>query len=784
MTKISTRALRLALAGTSMMVLPASLYAQAQAPVSTTDARAQAALPPTAAGPAPSSEAAPPPQADNGQVQDIIVSARRRNESVQTTPVAITAISPSQLEASATVKISDLEGAAPSVLITQQPTGAATANISIRGIAFADVEKSFDPAVGVNVDGVYIGTSTGQLLDFFDISSIEILRGPQGTLFGRNTIAGVINIRRTRPTGEWGGKFEASYGKYHELGLRGVLNVPVIKDVLAMKLFEFHTSDGGYFTNAFTGHHIGGSKSDNFGAAFLLTPTSNFDALLTLEKQTQSFHPYESPLTQPGDVFCTFEPAGACGRTPGNDLYTVFPGQKTYGHYHAPAATLEMNLQEGPVKITSVTSYRASKENQLDEYSTAGLYVGHRIQSYHQLSQELRASGNLTSNFDYVAGLYYFNSKYHLHQLTDVFGAPAGDQQTYGKSRSEAAFVDLDWKFAPRWRLSGGGRYTRDRKQLDNPLIADPNGAIGVSAHRTSSKFTPRVTLDYRPTDDLMLYASWSRGYRSGGFNGRGQTYYSATTPYKPETVSSYEVGVKSELFDRKLALNLAAYYTDYKSIQQSSTVTLAGGVGNETIVTNAGGARIKGVEADFTARPAEHLTIHGSAGYIDQHFRKFIVNQIVANQAVAAANGLRTFDFSDVNLIYAPKVTASINAEYTIPVGANELRLNAGFRFISRYDQQISADPATPIPTTGTVVVQRNDPILRTDKQNLVDASVSYVFDLGAKTKTRVTVFGRNLLDDRGSINSFDVAAFPILWRFGLAREPRVIGAQIGFDF
>ena len=172
------------------------------------------------------------------------------------------------------MNITELQGAAPSVLITTQSTGAATANISIRGIAFADVEKSFDPAVGVNVDGVYIGTSTGQLLDFFDIASIEILRGPQGTLFGRNTIAGVINIRRTRPTGEWGGKFEASWGSYNEIGLRGVLNVPVVKDVLAAKLFEFHQQSDGYYKDAFSDQHLGRSNQENFGAAFLLTPTS------------------------------------------------------------------------------------------------------------------------------------------------------------------------------------------------------------------------------------------------------------------------------------------------------------------------------------------------------------------------------------------------------------------------------------------------------------------------------------------------------------------------------
>lgn len=738
-----------------------------------TDTRAQANAPTTAAGPPPSTETVPPPGTDNGQIEEITVTARRRNESIQTTPVAVTALAPSQFEATATVNISQLQGAAPGVVITTQSTGAATANISIRGIAFADVEKSFDPAVGVNIDGVYIGTSTGQLLDFFDIASIEILRGPQGTLFGRNTIAGVINVRRSRPTGEWGGKLEASYASYGDIGLRGVLNVPIVKDVLAVKLFGFHDETHGYLKNAFNGEDLGKSAGDNFGAAFLLTPVSSFDALLTVEQQKQRFDPYNGSLLRPGDVFCTFVPPGACGGNNTTDQYTIYPGIKPLGYYRARAATLEMNLTEGPVKLTSVTSYRESTEAQEQDYGTAGLYDARRDQDYHQLSEEFRASGKIFPNFDYVAGVYYFDSKYHLIQRTTVFGNFAGLQNTTGKSRSEAGFIDLNWEFLPRLRLSGGGRYTHDTKENINPAL------YSGSARKSWSRFTPKVTLDYRPTNDFLLYATYSQGYRSGGFNGRGQTIFSASTPYDPETVAAYEIGAKSEFFDRKVALNVAAYYTDYNKIQQSSTVTLAGGVGNETIVTNAAGARIKGVEADLTARPTSGLTLRASMGYTDSHFRGFVVDQPIGA-------GVRTFDFSNVNLIYAPKLTASANAEYKLPItDQTNLTFTGGYRHLSRYDQQISADPATTIPATGTIIVARNDPRLRSNEQELVDAAVSLLFPIGDnKAEGRVTIFGRNLLDNRGTATAFDVAAFPSLWAFSAAREPRVIGAQFGFEF
>ena len=725
----------------------------------------------SAAGEAPAAAANP---------NEIIVSARRRAESIQDTPVAVTAVTPAQLEAVGTTSLADIQGLAPNTLITNQSTGAATANISIRGIAFADVDKSFDPAVGVNVDGVYIGTSTGQMLDFFDIESIEILRGPQGTLFGRNTIAGVINVRRTRPTGEWGGKFEASVGSYGRIGLRGIVNVPVVPDLLAVKLFEMHEQNDGYLRDADTGKHVGGSNNENFGASILLTPSNNFDALLTLEQQESDFDPRQGSLIQPTDAFCGFVRADACGRNNTDDIYTVFdPGFTPYGKYRARAATLEMNLDLGFTELTSVSSYRESDEDQRQDFGSVGLYDALRLQTYWQASQELRASGDLFDGFDYVAGLYYFESKYNLKQYNSVFYAPRFlTQDTTGESKSSAGFVDLNWEIAPGLRISGGGRYTHDRKSLGNATISDPDGNLGISASKSWSKFTPKIGVDYRPNDDLMIYANWSRGYRSGGFSGRGQTYFSATTPYDPESVDAYEVGIKSELFDGLATLNLAGFYTDYTNIQQSTTISADTAQGNETIVTNAAGAKIKGIEADFTLRPVYRWNLRTSIGYTDASFDDFL-------SSVPVGGVLRDFDYSNVNLIYAPKITAAVSTDYTFDAGPGELSLSATLRYLSPYDQQIAADPATVIPDSGVVTVERNDPRLRSDRQYLADASISYVMPMGqGDAKVRYTLFARNIFDDRGTSTAFTVAAFPTLWGFSAAREPRVFGARVGFEF
>lgn len=733
------------------------------------------------------------PEVAENRGDTIIVTARRRAESIQTAPVAVTALQGAQLEGAAALTIGDLQGAAPNVLITSGGTGAAAANISIRGIAFADIEKSFDPAVGVNIDGVYIGTSTGQMLDFFDIDSIEVLRGPQGTLFGRNTIAGVINIKRSRPKNEFSGKLELEMGSYGRFSSRNVVNLPVIKGMLAAKLFYMHTENDGYYRDVTTGKRRGGTNNENFGLSLLFTPSSNFEALITVDKQVQDFDPVLGSLVRTGDAFAAYLPPILVDQGKTKGVYNIVPGSGLYGKYRSPGITGEMNLDLGGVKLTSVTAYRKSTDDILQDFSTAGLYMAQRDQKYWQFSQELRASGNVGDRFDYVAGLYYFKSRYHLDQYTSVFAAPATVQNTTGWSKSYAAFIDMNWEVFDKVRISGGGRYTHDEKALETDFNDPSTPAAAFGTGRVShkwNKFTPKLGIDYRPNQDMMIYASWSRGYRSGGFNGRGLTPFSATLPYNPETVDAWELGLKSQFFDRKLTLNLAAFYSDYKDIQQTSTVAVPGLAVPQTVVINAAAAKIKGFEADMTLRPIDRLTLRASFGYTDAKFRGFVINQPVATSATTSIT--RAFDYSGVGMIYAPKVTASINAEYSVPLEGTingELKFNAGYRYLSPYDQQISADPAiyglaVSAPAGAVVTVPRNDPRLRSDPQNLLDVSASFIFHLNSSTKARLTGFVRNLLNDKGTQTAFTASAFPVYWGFATAREPRVFGAQLGLEF
>ena len=451
-----------------------------------------------------------------------------------------------------------------------------------------------------------------------------------------------------------------------------------------------------------------------------------------------------------------------------------------------------MNLNLDGIKLTSVTGWRHSNEDQTQDFATAGFYYVLRRQHYTQWSQELRAAGKITSGLDYVVGGYFFDSKYDLTQWTGIGGggtalnttstpdtvAP-GQQLVHGYTRSYAAFGDFDWTVLPDVRLTFGGRFSHDNKKLDNGFFGGANDAtlteIG-SGNAGFSKFTPKVGADYRPNKEVMLYASWSRGYRSGGFSSRAGDSTTASTPFQPETVDAFEIGSKFDMLDRKLQLNLAAFLSDYKNMQQNLTVPCTCATGNQTLTGNVpGGALIKGIEADATLRPAEGLKFTATMAITDSHFRNYVVGGLLADGTIGK------YDYSGNNLIYAPKFSGSLNAEYTVPTSFGKFITSLGWRHISPYDEQISnlAPPAT-ITNGGTYVVPGNDPRVRTITQNLVDASATVDFKLsGADAYFRV--FGRNLANTQTTTAAFTVAG---LWAFGSAIEPRTYGATLGVKF
>ncbi|MEM9879262.1 MAG: TonB-dependent receptor, partial [Pseudomonadota bacterium] len=505
-------------------------------------------------------------QADDFSLEEIIVQARRRAESVQDFPVSVTAISPKAIEQAFAVDIQDLEGRTPNLIIDTVNAGPRAAAISIRGISFEDIEKSFDPAVGVLIDGVYIGTNTGQLLNPFDFESIEILRGPQGTLFGKNTTAGVISVRRTKPTGELGIRAQAVIGDFGRREAQIVANAPSIGDKFALKGTFYLQEGDGFYNNVTLGQTVG--KTDFWHASLtgLFTPTDDISLLVTYDRMRDRGETAQAQLSNGTDLICLgpvlapgvpalaagFAPQSECGRDTDDDLYTVFSDRRAPIKDDINAITAELNVALGDFDLTAITGWRDQEEDVQQDFdaSASAFFNTRRIQNFSQFSQEIRVSGQLSEKLDGVAGIYFFSSQYDLVQLTQ-FGAVLGggaplalNPTTDHEARSYAGFADLQYQITDVWRVNGGIRWTYEEKEIirTNAIIIDPaitdintlpSGPVPdasrlqnglVSGDESWDELTWRLTTDYKITDDFLAYGSVSRGFRSGGFNGRANT--------------------------------------------------------------------------------------------------------------------------------------------------------------------------------------------------------------------------------------------------------------------
>lgn len=761
-------------------------------------------------------------EADDQQgIREIVVTAQRREDSIQDISVAITAFDQEALSQAAIQDIRDFTGRTPGLVVDPVAAGPAAAAISIRGISFEDIEKSFDPAVGVYVDGVVIGTNTGQLLDAFDLESVEVLRGPQGTFFGRNTIGGVLSVRRSKPTGELGVKASIGYASFDTTRARLVVNTPIIADILSVKAFLNYDDTGGFLFNETLNRRAGFSESWSGGVTALIEPSDNISALITYQRSEldSEFAVAGTSRDGPGgDLICgiegvipSFIPASECNRSvrSGRDLYTINQNIETPITFNTDSITAEINIDFGAVKLTSITGWQRSDESVVSDFdaSSADFFATERIQDYEQFTQEVRLSGNITPTVDFVVGAYYFDSSYDLDQLTD-FGPgilpPAftpvqlrvdanQDAETF------AFFGDFRWDATEDLTLSGGLRYTNDQKTLfnnfgvvealvnlslpnfDGECIA-PNGLLpsppfpaglpsfGAADNCTGSATFERVTwraaASYDIDPDKQLYGSVSTGFRSGGFNGRASSP-SSLGPFLPETVTSYELGLKADWLSRTLRTNLALFQTDYNDKQEEVVQPSPPGSANpqETIVSNAAAARIRGFEAEVIIAPTRDFTFNASLSILDAEYLDFFRD---------VDGDLIPDDVSTLELRRAPDVTFSFGFNWIKDIGDGTFNLSPQFRFVDEVTTCIVQENP---PILGAVT---NDPRCLSDPREILDITASYDFNIGTGD-VKLSAFVRNLLDDRGIAGTLPVAG---LFTFSNLRPPRQFGAELQFQF
>ncbi len=765
-------------------------------------------------------------------LEEVIVTAQKREESAQSVPITVTALSASQIESTYSRDIQDVESLVPN-LIVDPILGNGTASISIRGLQLNDVEKSFDPAVAVYLDGIYLANTTGALLQMYDAEAVEVLRGPQGTLFGRNTIGGLIHIRRAKPTGEFGGKVALNAGRFEQLDARGVLNfAPALDRKLATKISLVRQDGGGYFRNV--SRSVDEGDTDFTGATFsaLLTPNESSEYWLTLDyfDDKTPTRPVTA-LTAVGELFCgATPPANAgCGRPKGDANYHRSPtttlDQQAF--VKTKAITLNAKWQLSDVqRLVAVAGWRDVEDDALQEFDgvAGSVFWTQRPQESDQSSIELRLESDWNDAVRSTAGLYYFTNEYTLNQRTfspAFFGNPTAPMGIAFAARNftqdvdaYAAFAQVDWDVTDQLTLSLGGRYSREEKtaagteflQINGvglvPQISygnepsrpayvrtyvDPTtGATRVAdGDATFSKFTPRVNLTYKFDADKMAYLTYSKGYRSGGFNGRASGPISLG-PYNPEEVETIELGTKTQWLNDRLRLNASIFTTDYTDKQEDVVFPDPIAV-TVTLVQNASAATIRGAELELLAIPTDGLTLGLNVGILDASFDRWVVAGLpipgvpgLDGPTAPAANLL--VDKSDFELRRAPDLTAALSLKYEQPL-ANDAKLVYGLNYSYKDDYYIVANTLSANPDKPGLV----------EAYGLIDGSISYETD-----KWRLSLWGKNLADEDYFLHVLDVGtnyasvagpsqqavALPGLWTFGTISPPRTYGIEFQFKF
>ena len=706
-----------------------------------------------------------------GGLEEVVVTSRYRKESMQDVPVAVTALSGNFMEDNNIMSMLDIEKYSPNVEFTIMAFAGGALSASIRGLSFDDLEKSFEPTVGVSIDGMFLGTNAGANIDFFDVESVEVLRGPQGTLFGRNTIAGAVNIKRTRPTGEFGAKLMADIGRYEHVDLKAVLNFPIVEDVLAAKVTVRSLDNNTFQHNVTRGEDVEGRDLTQFGGSLLWTPSDNFSALFTFDSYDDQSHPPEllnQSTSDPreADLFCLIVPGElGCGSTSAD-----LSAKKDYTESYSPIPflssiegenmILEMNWNIGNFNLTSITATQDFDELLDIENSGAPilLFTPYRPGTYEQFSQELRAQSQFDGRFNFVAGVFYFNSEYTMDGNADLLGGTVTGFDHYQEVDAYSVFGEGTYDITDKLRLTVGARWTEEEKTSDH---VDRLGGWTFLGEDKWSETTPRIGLDYSFSNDVMVYAMYSTGFRSGGFTGRPATPAAAEAPFDPETVENIEFGIRSEWFDNRLRANLTAFFMTLEDKQETVVLPAPGGNTN-TIVVNAAEAEYSGLEFEGALSPfADHdFNIRATMGYLDASYKELIQNDGAGNLVDVSANAL---------VIYAPEWTFSVGADYTRSIGAGELKFNANWK----YTDDSYGRTADFLPDAlGRHIIESYD---------VLDMSLAYTFPMGDSMVT-IAAYGQDLLEDGGRLaRPFDTGG---LWWFNTPVMRRNYGMQFSVEF
>jgi iron complex outermembrane recepter protein len=628
---------------------------------------------------APQATAAPDAEGKDAGTGEIVVTARRTEERLQRVPASVSAFNERALDRIQAQDTTGLQGAVPNLNIVQGRGSSNATNIYIRGIGQPDALQTFDPAVGVYVDDVYLSRIRGNQLDLLDVERIEVLRGPQGTLYGKNTIGGALKFVTRRPGQEFRANGSIAFGSNDQFEIKSAVSGP-LTNTLALGASFIRSTHHGYVQDEVLDRRYNDKDVLAGRAALAFTPSSNLRVDVTGDYSEEDAalnvgRPVNNLTTFSGTTLVVTDPVGS-GRYHWTGRTTPGLPNSTKTKHYGFAGTVAYDLTDA-LTLKSITAYRNLKTRDFididaTQYEVGDVFVG---VDQHQVSQEFQLAYD-GPRLKAVGGLYYLKENISSHQeafaddllgplfLNSGFLRTIDDRLT---TKSYAAYANASYEIFPTVRLSAGLRYTHESKDYFRTtstffsLLPNLNGGFVFAPPRGKwSDWSPMASADWQVTPATMLYARVAKGFKSGGFNGRANELASATE-YKPETVWSYEAGFKTTLLDQ-LRLNGAVFDNEYKDFQARISAN-AGDLENfpspVLSVVNAGKLRIQGAELEAAWTPTPQLLFDTQIGYLNAKYKEFF--------DVRFPNESRAFQTP----AFSPHWTMRFGAQYSAPLGS-----------------------------------------------------------------------------------------------------------------
>ena len=671
---------------------------------------------------------------DNGEkaaLEEIVVTAQLREQSLQDVPISIQVLGAGEIADMRIDDISDIGYEVPGLSIYSFLPG--QVNPSIRGAMTFNDAPGVEQSVAMFMDGVYIGQTGFFSFDLFDIERIEVLKGPQGTLFGRNVTGGALNIITTTPPDAFDGTLEATAGNYGQMEMQGVVGGPLSDTLSGQIAFSWKDSDG-FYTNIIDGKDVEAQDAFSVRGKLRYELNDAVELVLSAEHGRDELQGIAFDLTGDPLPYMGTEAFG-----PDDDVTLNFLGALDVETW-AYTGTITGDTNIGT--ITSITGYRESENNitaDADGTPVVEIELGDDDQ-IEQFSQELRLTGQ-ANNIDYVGGLYFVNIEHHRVQNRLFDGAPGSlfeialspvpvldvDGQDI-ETTSYAAYGEITYTFEQGLSLTGGIRYTKDEKtgtsfcSSGGAFLLCPSPALTISHDGSWDAITPRFVAQYEFSDDVMAYGSYSRGFKSGGFP-LNIFDPDPQAEFKPEYADNYEVGIKSRLWDQRLQTNLAIFWMEFTDLQVLQTNSVG-----QTSAANAGEATSQGVELDLNVAVTDAFQVFGDYTYLDAELESL---------------QLEGEDLSGNTPRSAPEHSFNVGAEYTwnLPGDAGEVAVRTNVLYKSRYFLNVN-----------------NDPNLTAKLDNIVNAGIKYTTPGG---RWELSLWGKNLTDKRTFVQKADRGIF-----------------------